>query len=424
VPPAVAPGGAVRARRRWGLVGLLAAAVAALILTRGWREQLMQESAHYQAITRDAEVRLGTQREQAAAIRELEQQVRANPGDSETRLRLADLRWRQEGPAAAAAVLRAAPRPIADVNVARMLAHCARLAGREDLALAALNEAITRYPQVGSLRADRALLYTLLAWHQEAEREIRAAEATGAEETVLARAILARAKGDRAGARDLVERALARNPDDAELTRQLAAIAESAGQNDEAIRLWESLAGRDPGGSDRLEQAAAYLRKGDLPSLARAQELLDRLLVQRAGDARARFLHARCLRRLGRTAEARAELEALHRETPRMFGPAYELAEIDRAEGRAAEIPALLVEHSRIQQRRTAMRRAATTIMREPANAAAHAEVGRLCLESGLAGRAIVEFERTLQLNPRLTEAVNLLPQARAAAERGQVVTE
>src|SRR5205814_7763295 len=114
--------------------------------TQGWRAQLLRESARYQAITREAETRTACQREQEAAIRELERQVRAEPRNSEARLRLADLRWRRQGPAAAAAVLRAAPRPIADVNLARMLAHCSRLSGREDQALAALDEAIARYP--------------------------------------------------------------------------------------------------------------------------------------------------------------------------------------------------------------------------------------------------------------------------------------
>jgi tetratricopeptide (TPR) repeat protein len=417
------------AARRWSVrrIGILAggllAAGAALLLTKGWWERLLRESAHYQAVVQETEALQARRREQAGAIRALEARLRADPADSETRLRLAGLRWRREGPAAAAATLAEAPRPIADLDVARMLAHCARLARREDLALHALDEAIARYPQEGSLRADRGLLYVLLAWHRDAERELRAAEQAGAD-TLLARATLARARGDAAGARSLLEKGLQEQPGDPELTRQLAAVAEDLRHYDEAIRLRQSLQQSDPGGTDRLDLAADYLRKGDLASLAQAMELLDRALAARPGDTRARFLHARCLRRLNRTAEAQRELAALHRAAPHLFGPAFELAELLRAQGRAPEAQALLAEHRVVQERRSAHRHAAETLVRAPDGAAAHCEAGRLCQESGLAGRAIVEFERALRIDPQLPGVKERLDQARAAAPRAQAEPE
>ena len=55
--------------------------------------------------------------------------------------------------------------------------------------------------------------------------------------------------------------------------------------------------------------------------------------------------------------------------------------------------------------------------MREPRSPAAHREVGKLCLERGMYGRAVVELRRTLELDPRSPGTAALLEQARQRAE-------
>jgi predicted Zn-dependent protease len=414
----------VRRTRHWFLLGLLGLAGAAFALTGKWRGQLLRESARYQAQAKEAQALQEKQRAHAAERDELERQLRDDPADPELRLQLAQVRWRGEGPAAAVAVLDGSPRPLSDVRLARMFAHCSRLIGREDRALAALDEAIGRFPADGNLRADRALLYVLLAWHGEAEQELRAAEARSAADLALVRATLARAKGDLVAARSILQGELSARPGDLELVRQLAALCRDARQYEEAIRLLRSLPESETTAADRVDLATAWAQRADPASLARALEALDRAMVAQPDHPRARLLRARCLRRLGRRDEAERELEALRRDSPRLSGVAYELAEIYRSQRRLAEAQALLAEHRAAQQQRSQLRRAANHLMRDPTDATAHLEVGRLCAARGLYGRAIVELERALKLDLHLSGARPLLARARAEAGRAPVAAE
>lgn len=400
-------------RRLWQLLGALAAVGLAFFLTQGWRARLLQESARYRAIIAQTESTQQAEQLDSQAVSALEAQLTNQPENSDLRLNLAHRRWRQNGPAAAAKTLGMAPRPFADPRLPKMLAHCYRLARREDKALETLNEGITAFPKDGDLHADRALLFVLLAWHGDAEKELRVAESLGAESAPLARASLARAKGDVTMARKVLRAELQAHPEEGEAKRQLAAVEQNAGEIDEAIRLLRSLDPKELTAEDRVTLAVLYLYPKDPAKAQQALDLLDGVLASRPDYARARFIRARCLRQIGRPEEARATLEQLHRDFPRMTGPGFELGEIYRKEGRTADAGKLFREHWSGQQQRTELRRAATTLMRRPDDPDAHLTVGRQFLERGLYGRAIVELNRTLELRPGSKAVEALLKKAR-----------
>ena len=399
-------------RRLWQLLGALAVVGLAFFLTQGWRARLLQDSARYRAIVAQSEATKQAEQEDAQQISALEAQVTNQPENTELRLNLAQRRWRQEGPAAAAVTLEMAPRPFNDPSIPRMLAHCYRLARREDRALETLNEGIAQFPKDGDLRADRAELFVLLAWHLDAEKELRAAESLGSIDAPLARASLARAKGDVRAARKALHTELEKHPDEGEAKRQLAAVAQNAGEIDEAVRLLHSLDPKELTAEDRVTLAVLYLYPKDPTKAQQALDMLDGVLSTRPDYARARFIRARGLRQMGRQAEARGELERPCKEYPRMFGPAYELGEIYRKDGRTAEAGKLFRQHWSAQQKRTELRRAATALMRQPTDAGVHLTVGKQFMERGLYGRAIVELERSLELKPGSTEAATLLKKA------------
>jgi tetratricopeptide (TPR) repeat protein len=408
----------------WLLLGGLVVAGIAFLLTGGWRTRLLHESAHYQGVIARTEADRRKQEAEARETAALEEQLRAQPGNADLRLQLARLRWRLEGPAAAAVVLNAAPRPFTDPRVPQQLSRCYRLSRREDQALAALNEGIRQFPRDGELRADRALLYLFFAWHTEAEREIQAAEALKAPNVRTARAALARAAGDARGARAALEAELQANPGDGEATRQLAAVLQKAGESEEAIRLLRSLDPTELTPEDQVSLAVLDLDAKDPARAGHALETLDAVIAARPDYVRARFLRARCLRKLQRTAEAREELERLVQDFPRMSGPSYELGEIYRQDGRSAEATALFRQHQGIQQQRTAFQQAATDLRRYPTNAAVHLRMASLLLERGMRGRAIVELERAVQLQPSLNKAKSLLEKARKESDAAPTFEE
>jgi uncharacterized protein HemY len=100
----------------------------------------------------------------------------------------------------------------------------------------------------------------------------------------------------------------------------------------------------------------------------------------------------------------------------------FELAQIYQALGRQDLARPLLTEYKEHARRRRAMLQAANAVMARPESARAHGEMGRLCLEEGKIGRAVLSLERALALDPRLTEARAMLARARQATD--SAVTE
>jgi hypothetical protein len=94
---------------------------------------------------------------------------------------------------------------------------------------------------------------------------------------------------------------------------------------------------------------------------------------------------------------------------------AFELAQVYRELGMSDRAAPLMAQYQASLQRRDAMRRAALAVMTHPDSAPAHREVGRLCLERGMLGRAILSLERAQSLDPRLPGVREALVRARRA---------
>jgi Flp pilus assembly protein TadD len=409
--------------RRIVLLGLLVAMIGAFWGTSGWRRRLWQESARSRRAVALAQQAQAARERQLARRAELESLLRTEPGLVEARMELAQLRWADTGPGAAASVLEQSPDRSPDRGMLRMLAAAQRSMGREDLALRTLSRAIRLWPDDAELRTERAMLFSLLGWFPQAraELDVLARHGTDSLPVVLVRVTMARQEGDFRTARSLLESARQRSPTDGELRRQLAAVAEAEGHESEAVALLEGLAPaeRDPEVLTAL--ARLYLRHDRPEALARARATLQAALAQHPGMPSARLLLGRCLRLSGELREASSLLERLYKEQPRRAGVAFELAQVYRASGRAERAGPLILQHQASLREHERMRRAALAVMTRPDSAAAHQAMGRLCLQNGMQGRAILSFERAEALDPSLVGIHEELTGAQRATIRSAV---
>src|SRR5438552_13642985 len=115
------------------LLAVLAAVAVMFAATRGWRWRLLEESARSRQVIAAVEQVQAAREQREAREKGLAAALQSHPGLVEVRLELAQLRWSDAGPAAAAAVLEAGP---ADPRILRLLAATQRFMGREDRALA------------------------------------------------------------------------------------------------------------------------------------------------------------------------------------------------------------------------------------------------------------------------------------------------
>src|SRR5438876_2939228 len=139
--------------RLFRLLAALAAVAVLFVTTRGWRRRLLEESARSRRVIAAVEQVQAAREQREAREKGLAAALQSHPGLVEVRLELAQLRWSEAGPAAAAAVLESGHSRSADARVQHLLAAAQRLMGREDLALATLDRAVRVMPGNGNLQA-------------------------------------------------------------------------------------------------------------------------------------------------------------------------------------------------------------------------------------------------------------------------------
>jgi tetratricopeptide (TPR) repeat protein len=402
------------------LLGALVLAAVGYLATARWRAHLLEESARSRRVVAAVEGASQARVERRAREQALERTLRSRPEDVDARMELARLRWEEVGPQGAAAVLQGAGPGLTDTRALRMLAGAQRLMGRPDQALATLDRAVRAAPELGDLQAERALLFSLIGWFPQARQALQAGERHGADpvQTALVRATMARQQGDLRTARRELEAARTRAPEEIEVIRQLAAVAESEGRPAEAVQLLEPIAetAADP---DLWVALARLSLLVETPSArARAIAAAHRALALRPQQPSARVFLARALRLEGRREEAQRLLETLRRERPHQVAAAFELAQLYRDLGMNEKAAPLLAEYQESLRRNEVMRRAGLAVMEHPENAQAHLEMGRLYLDRGRVGEAILSLERALELQPGLPGAQEALDRAKHATSR------
>jgi tetratricopeptide (TPR) repeat protein len=407
--------------RLLALLGTLSVVAAIYLATARWRGQLLEESARSRRVIAGVERARAARKQQLARERELTAVLQSQPENVEARLALAQLRWAEGGPRAAVTVLQSAPKGSADRRVLRLLAAALRAMGREDLALAALDRAVRLAPADGDLQAERAVLFSLLGWFPQARAALAAAERRGADanRVALVRATMARQHGDLRAARRELETPRRHAPDDPELIRQLAAVAEEEGHASEAILLLRPLAEVEADPDVWVALARLSLHRMDSPALGEARADLQRALDLRPDMPAARRMLGRCLRLGGEQTEARTVLESLYRQHPRQPGVAFELAQLYRDLGLTDRVGRLMAEHEASVRRSGEMHRAAMAVMEHPDSPQDHLQMGQLCLERGMLGRAILSLERAMALDSGLPGAREALANARARRSSG-----
>jgi tetratricopeptide (TPR) repeat protein len=416
-------------------VVVLVGAAGAYLATRSWRQRLWTESARSRQVIAAAEQARVARERSAARQQELTAALVADPENVEARLELAQLRWAEAGPRAAAEILQSPQTSPLHPRLARLLASAQRLMGREDQALATLDAALrggetdppgprtaihkpqsaVERTEYGNLHVERAMLFSLLGWFPQAREALQQAMRWNADplQVGLVRVTMARQQADLRTAKRELEVLRRDYPGDGELVRQGAAVAEAAGDLAGSIQQLETLAAREPDVQVWLSLARLYLRQSGPASVTQAKAAVERALALRPDLPAARRLQGRCLRLEGQLSEARAVLEALEQQQPRSAGVAFELAQLYRDLGMPARAAPLLKRHQEALRRRGEMRRAALSVMTHPHSARAHREMGRLCLEQGMIGRAILSLERARMLDPRLPGVVEALERAR-----------
>src|SRR5438552_2247482 len=84
------------------LLAALIAAVGIFVATRGWRQRLLEESARSRQVIAAVEQARAAREQRAAREKGLAAALQSHPGLVEVRLELAQLRWAEGGPQAAA----------------------------------------------------------------------------------------------------------------------------------------------------------------------------------------------------------------------------------------------------------------------------------------------------------------------------------
>jgi tetratricopeptide (TPR) repeat protein len=417
---------ALRRRRLWLLLGVLLVAVILYDATKNWRARLRDESARSRQAVAALEQEASARQQRANRQRELESTLATAPDDVETRLELARLRWSDAGPRGAALVLEPIGSRTTDVRALRMLAGAQRLMGREDLAMATLKRAAAVAPQDGDIRAEQAMLLSLLGWFPQTRQALQEAEKRGADAGLVAivRATMARQQGDLTTARSVLEAVRNRRPNDPEITRQLAAVAEADGRVMDALDLIVPIAESENDPDLWLKVGVLYRLLPGPTAQLHARDGAERALALRPQHGAARLLLGKAQRALGEKEAARTTLEGLYREQPNREGVAFELAQLYRDLDLKEQAAPLMERHQKLLRQREVMRRAAMAVMARPHSARDHVEMGMLCLERGMVGRGILYLERALELNPRQPEVREMLAQARNTPSAGDAGEE
>jgi tetratricopeptide (TPR) repeat protein len=287
-----------------------------------------------------------------------------------------------------------------------MLAECYRIVGREDRALPLLDQGALLFPKDEELFADRALFFSRVSWLPEARAALQRLDELGAAtaHVEMVRIAIARESGDLKSAHRLLAAARERDPADAAVVQQLAAVLNEEGESAAAIRLLEE----DPDREGELDNAillARILAQQAVPAeMPKALAALAHVRAVRPLQPGEELLRARCLRLSGRADEARSLLERLNIRVPTLSGLAFELAQVHRLTGAGsstADLTALMARHEREQREEAAMRRAVLSLRLHASDPSAHGAVGLLSLQRGLYGRAILELSRAEAMGSR-----------------------
>jgi tetratricopeptide (TPR) repeat protein len=289
-------------------------------------DQALAARPAYRRAQNNLVVALGKAGRGAEAMRRADGWLAADPGDPELRYTRALAASEQDVGASMAALRQVvAARPdhaLAHYNLALLLKRVDRI----DEAVAAAERAVA----IDGRPEAHLLLGTLLAQRGDPDRALRSFDAATRADARFAdawiqRAMVLRGRGDLAGAAEALRRAIAIRPGSWHASAALATVLAAAGDpgaaraaSAEAERL------RD---AERQERAAvtmttvgiARLDGGDL---AGALERFSRATAEAPAYAPAHYHLGRTLRRLGRTAEARAAFARAQQLNPSLVPPA------------------------------------------------------------------------------------------------------
>ncbi|MGE0463425.1 MAG: tetratricopeptide repeat protein [Vicinamibacterales bacterium] len=324
---------------------------------------------------------------------------------------------------------------VAERRVAALAAYAqmgaARVAldrGRRDQARAALDAAITAYPEFGPARTMRVQLGVEAGADQPSPGRRRSAEAPATAEAptlrtaarayvppadplldavvaksrmrdmLLKHAALAGRGGDQAWREFLVRRALEFNPRDPNVLMEMAAMLQASGRASEALDYLRQREQVAPGDHQTLVEQGRTLAA--LGQLEEAEAVLRR--AARVRDAAAEYNLGAVLDRRGRLAEARAH---------------YERAlEIDPFYARAMNNLGVSLDRNGQIEAAVAMLRRATEA--DPENAEAFSNLGSALIGSRKLPEAIRALETSIALDPDAPDAHNNLGIALAQSGR------
>jgi tetratricopeptide (TPR) repeat protein len=216
--------------------------------------------------------------------------------------------------------------------------------------------------------------------------------------------------GHRASALQLIEKALAINPNHADYYIHLGEIQRGGpGQPAEGT---SSPAGRRPPGT------MPPVSSGRSPEAARlAERSYRRALELEPASQQAKYGLAVCRLTQG-DPEGQTMLEQLLKINPYLPAPMLELGNLYTRQGRREEGAAMLARYQKSVRENSELKGLSLRMAMQPKNAATYREMGELHLRTGYPQKAIAVLRRSLQLDPRDESARRLLSESLAEAGR------
>ncbi len=288
-------------------------------------------------------------------------------------------------------------------NSAELLADlgdCLTLEKREDLAIDAYKMALSHNPNNLHALTRLSVRYVALGWNQKAADLLDEALKRNKNSVPLyvARAMVNEQGSQYSKAENDLKTAYKLNPDDSAIIPLLVDCYRKAGQFTKASQVINKyLPTFTPPSALYIEGAQVSMAQHN-PTLALQQ--CNSALSTSPGNVVALALRGEAERALNNIPAAERDFKMVYKLDPDYNQITLMLGQILVAKGKITEAKPLLAQAAQQQKQNELEARLTLDVRNRPSDPAAHLAVAEMYLQTGQTARAIVEFKKTLQLNP------------------------
>lgn len=396
-------------RRKWLVAGLLGMAVIYLALLP-WRRHMGAEVVRLEreAAAREREERRLT--DLRGALTKAQEDVVRSPGDADAHVRLA-AQYHSVGrleDAAQQAEIASGLQPRNSAPLL-MLADIQQHARRYTAAIRAYRAALVRQPDSLQATVGLSYLYIMFGWPQEAEAALEPAIRANPQnpQTKVALALAYSQQSHYKEAERLLQQARQLAPQNAALWTPLVHLYNENHRFAEAIAVGRDALALTPQNvalMNEIGQSHYHLN-----AYPEALQAFARALALSPDDISAHYYQGLCFQRQNQPERAIAELEFVLRHQPSFEQTRQILGILYMRSHRVVEGQRLLAEAKTAATTSQKHIRAGYLVAGQPRSAAAHWQMAQIYLEESDNPRAVVELDKTLELDPHQEQARSLL---------------